>query len=195
MHSHRQIILNVLKQLLSVYLLYTICRILFILFNNPYFQNINIEDLFKLLFYGLRFDTFSITATNSLYILLAILPFHFYYSKKYQVILKSVFLIPNAFFIMLNFIDIAYFPYTQKRSTVEIFNLMFGKQIDLIKLIPHFILDYWYLLLIYFVFLWALLKSYEIINTRQIPKLKKINIKKCYLTLQQFSNDASEYYD
>ncbi|MBK7669695.1 MAG: LTA synthase family protein [Sphingobacteriaceae bacterium] len=54
---------------------------------------------------------------------------------------------------------------------------MFGKQIDLIKLIPHFILDYWYLLLIYFVFLWALLKSYEIINTRQIPKLKKINIK------------------
>ena len=91
MYSLKSILKTIAKQLLVVYVCYTLCRILFLIFNKNYFQEIEWNDTFAVLFYGLRFDSFSIAATNALYLILALLPFQFYATTWYQKVLKTVF--------------------------------------------------------------------------------------------------------
>jgi phosphoglycerol transferase MdoB-like AlkP superfamily enzyme len=113
------------------------------------------------MFYGLRFDAFSIAASNSLYILLVLLPFSFAHNEKYLRFLKIIFIISNAIFILPNLIDVVYFSFTQKRSTYSFFNLIFSNEIDLLKLLPHFLRSFWYLFVIYIALIWILMRSYK----------------------------------
>ena len=71
MYNINSIYKPLVKQLALVFMAYTICRVLFITFNYNYFKGINITDVAAVIFYGLRFDCFSIAATNALFILLA----------------------------------------------------------------------------------------------------------------------------
>lgn len=160
-----------MKQIAGLYILYSICRILFYLFNLTSFQQMELGEFFKILFYGLRFDSFSIAASNSLYILLFLLPFPFYYSKQYQNLLKTIFVLINAFFVMLNFIDFAYFPFNQRRSTIQLFKFIFGNQINILELIPHFIEEYWYIIILYLFIIWLLYKYYELTLNKLKPKI------------------------
>lgn len=177
MISIKPLIKDLIKKLLLVFLLYTLCRILFYTFNQSSFQELSISDLSYLLFYGLRFDAFSISATNSLYILLAILPFKFQENKAYKIVLFYIFLITNGFSILLNFIDFTYFPYIQKRTTYDVIHLIFGGQTEFIKLLPHFLLDSWYLIIIYSLCLIGLVKSYKFIEKTKNHNSDDVNLK------------------
>ena len=66
MISFRPQIVNLLKQILVVFALYTICRMLFFIFNHSQFNDITSGELLKLFVFGLRFDAFSVAATNAL---------------------------------------------------------------------------------------------------------------------------------
>ncbi len=169
MISYLPQIKHVLKQLLFLFFLYFICRWLFYFFNQSYFQTISIIELFKLSFFGLRFDAFSIAATNSLYILLCILPFKFYYLKIYQRITSIIFIITNSIALGLNFIDFAYFPFIQKRTTYDVGGLIFGGQTEFLKLVPHFIAEFWYILLLYLIIIYVLIKIHFIIKKTETP--------------------------
>ena len=83
MNSYRPQLVNLLKQLSFVFILYSLCRILFYYFNRSYFQDISYSELGSILFFGLRFDAFSIAATNALFIIMCAMPFKFYYLKGY----------------------------------------------------------------------------------------------------------------
>jgi len=150
---------------------------LFYLFNKSYFQEINLSEFNALLFYGLRFDAFSIAATNALYILLCALPFHFYYSLLYQKITSIIFIITNTAALSLNFIDFAYFPFTQKRTTCEVANLIFGGQTEFTKLIPHFLSDFWYMVLLFVGFVWFLITIHFKIKKQEIQKTVPFSLK------------------
>lgn len=178
MNSYKPQLINLLKQITFVFVLYTICRLLFYYFNRTHFQDLSIGQLCRLLFYGLRFDAFSIAATNALYILLCALTFKFYYSKLYQKITSSIFIITNGLAIALNFIDFAYFPFTQKRTTYDASNLIFGGQTEFTKLIPHFVADYWYLILLYILFILAMIKIHLKIRRNEKPEFINFSIKK-----------------
>jgi len=167
MQETKPLIKVLLKQIASVYLIYTICRLLFYVLNKNYFQDLALTDFFSILFFGLRFDSFSIATTNSLFILLSLLTFKFYSSKIYQGILKAVFIIPNSIAILLNIIDFAYFPYTQKRTTLDVLNLTIGGQSEITKLIPIFLVDFWYLIIIYAILIWLLIKLYTLSKSSQ----------------------------
>lgn len=174
---HKPLILNILKKIGGIYILYTLCRILFYFFNRSYFNGFEFSEFIQILFYGLRFDTFSIAATNSLFILLSVLPFKFYYSKWYQLSLKYIFITTNAFFILLNLVDLAYFPFTHKRSNLSLLKLVFSNQIDIISLLPFFILNYWYVVVMFILILWLVFKYYNFIQSNQTPKLLPVTIK------------------
>jgi phosphoglycerol transferase MdoB-like AlkP superfamily enzyme len=172
MVSIKHLILNLLKQLLVVFVFYTISRILFFYFNRNTFQDLAFLDLFKLLFFGLRFDAFSICVTNALFILLAILPFKFQEQKIYKKTLFYIFIFLNSFSLLLNFIDFVYFPYIQKRSTYDVIHLIFGSQTEFFKLLPFFLLENWFLIIIYCVLIFVLIKVYQKIE--QSIKIKTV---------------------
>jgi phosphoglycerol transferase MdoB-like AlkP superfamily enzyme len=167
MNLYRHQLVNLIKQIAFVFVIYFFCRLLFYYFNRSSFQDITFSELISLLFYGLRFDAFSIAATNSLYILLCLLPFNFYYSKIYQKTTSIVFIVTNAIAISLNFIDFAYYPFTKKRTTFEVGNLIFGGQTEFAKLVPHFLSQYWFMVLLYALFIFALIKIHRTIKKNQ----------------------------
>lgn len=135
--------------------------------------------------YGLRFDTFSIFACNSLFILLSILPFNFYQKKAYQSFLKWLFIISNSLFIMANCVDFGYFRFTKKRSTSDLFEQI-GGQTDLGKLLPQYILDFWWVLLIYIIIIIALIKLFKKVQPVVLQKYVFTNFKQWLLIFFMF---------
>lgn len=159
--------LSVLVRRLSIaYLLYFICRVLFFLANRSYFPATGAGDLLLNCFYGLRFDSFSVVVSNSLFILLSLLPFNFFYRKGYQAVLKWLFFITNPVFIVFNCVDIGYFPFIRKRSNADLFEQM-GGQSDLVKLLPQFVRDFWWIPLAFAGMIWAMALLYRRITVKQ----------------------------
>jgi len=170
-----------IKRLLLVYLAYFICRVLFYSFNQTFFGEIHFAERSAIYFYATRFDTFSIIICNSLFIILSTLPINAFFSALYQKILLWLFTISNGAFILFNLIDIVYFPYIKKRSTADIFNQM-GGQTDLSVLLPQYIKDFWYLLLIFIVLVFLMVRLYKRISVA--PKVYSYNSKNlAYLSL------------
>lgn len=151
------------KRILPVYLLYSISRLLFYGFNQNAFQDLSVGELLSICLYGLRFDTFSVLTGNALFILLSILPLNAFNNGYYKKTLLWVYGICNSVFLIFNLVDIAYFPYIKKRSTADILKQA-GGQTDLTKLLPQYIMDFWYLLLIAIVLMFFLIRYY-----RKIP--------------------------
>ena len=170
MNSYRSQLVNLLKQISFVFILYSLCRILFYYFNRSYFQDISYSELGTVLFFGLRFDAFSIAATNAVYILMCSLPFKFYYSTWYKKTNSFVFILTNSIALSLNFIDFAYFPFTQKRTTYDLGNFIFGGQTEFSKLIPHFLAEYWFIVLLYSIIVFVLIKVHFKIKKNEIQE-------------------------
>lgn len=136
-------IASLLKRLLLAFLLMVISRSLLCFFNRDLFSDVSFGLFSKYFFTGFRFDLSSLLATNSLLIILYILPFKFSYTKFYQGLLNWVFIIVNSFNIIANLSDIIYFRFTLKRTTAE-FASMFQEDDNMFKLLPTFLIDYWY---------------------------------------------------
>jgi phosphoglycerol transferase MdoB-like AlkP superfamily enzyme len=186
MYSLKPIITSLLKQLIFLFFAYQISRVLFVVFNHTYFSNLSVTELISFCFYGLRFDAFSIAACNLLYVILFILPFKFHYNKYYQLFLKSFFIITNSIFLSLNFIDIAYFPYTQKRITYDVGGMIFGGQSDILKLIPHFIKDYWYVILLFVAIIYLTYKYLNKVYSKNNPQKIEITFKTIIISIFAF---------
>jgi len=167
MTAYFQNIWLLVKRLGLVYLLYTLCRLLFLGFNFRYFQEISFGETLSVCFWGLRFDTVSILIVNALFILLSVLPFNFVYRQGYQTSLRWIYVITNSVGIALNFIDFAYFPFTQKRTTYDAMNLVFGGQSDFLQLIPAFVKDFWYVILLFAALVWGMNRLYKSIRQRE----------------------------
>lgn len=158
-------LLLLVKRLLLVYIAYFVCRLLFYLFNRSLFSDTGFGELLLIDLFALRFDTFSILVGNSLFILLSILPINAFYKPSFQKTLLWLFVITNSVFILFNLIDIAYFPYIKKRSTSDLFNQM-GGQTDLSTLLPQYLKDFWYLLVILIIMIGLLLYFYKKIEVK-----------------------------
>ncbi len=130
------------KRLGIILLLYTFCRILFFVFNLGHFEQVGLSEFTA----GILFDFSAIVYVNLLFITLSLLPFPFRERKGYQRILKWSFYVPNLAALVLNLVDIAYFKFTLKRSTSDLISLV-GYGNDVQQLVPTFIRDYWYLIL------------------------------------------------
>lgn len=149
-----------LKRLVIVFLIYQFCRLLFYLANLSYFRSAGFFDVLMDCFFGLRTDAFSIVVSNSLFILLSLMPFNFFWSRPYQLILKWLYGIGNSVFIAVNCIDIGYFPFIRKRSSADLLKQM-GGQSDMLSLIPRFVLDFWWTLLFFILLVWLMFRFYK----------------------------------
>jgi phosphoglycerol transferase MdoB-like AlkP superfamily enzyme len=128
-----------------VFVLYTITRFLFYVLNQSLFADMNVGYLATLLYRGLKFDASAIAYTNSLVILLHILPFKFRFNRGYQKAVSLIFYIVNTIGLTLNMIDVVYYRFTLRRTTTAVFQEFENENATSFL---SFIFSYWYVSLI-----------------------------------------------
>ncbi|MFC5283175.1 LTA synthase family protein [Pedobacter alpinus] len=148
-------------RLLIIFLLYTVGRAVFLIFNLNSFTGLNIHELYRIFLGGLKFDLSAIIYVNILFIISQIIPFKFVYNIKYQKLSAYLFYIPNAIGILANTSDIVYYPFTLKRTTFSVFS-QFENESNLSKLFFKFaFLDYWYITVFFILMLFLMVWLYK----------------------------------
>ena len=79
----------------------------------------------KLLYYafaGIRFDIVAVLYANLIFILLMVIPLRLRRIRSYTILADIVFYISNIILLVPNLADTAYYPFSLKRMTIDIFN-------------------------------------------------------------------------
>src|SRR5690606_25060760 len=162
-----------LYRIFLVYVFYTISRLLFVAFNNDLLQVESFGQLLKLCFYGLRFDNTIIIYTNSVFILLSLLPIKKITEKPFQKFLFYLYFITNSIATAFNFVDFIYYRFTFTRSTINITESIENESNKMI-LFFNFFVNYWCVFLLFFVAIFVWIKLYKLIKVQ--PKTYTKNI-------------------
>ncbi|HTN69379.1 MAG TPA: sulfatase-like hydrolase/transferase [Dysgonamonadaceae bacterium] len=158
-------------RILLVFAFYTITRFLFYLLNKSLFSDIDNAYLLELMYHGLRFDASAIAYTNSLVVLLHILPFRFRYNKGSQKAISIIFYVVNAIAITLNMVDVVYYRFTMRRTTTGIFQEFENENT---AGFIRFIWEYWYVTLMVMALVTVMVWVYRKIKV-QSPYVKLRN--------------------
>ena len=144
--------------LMLIYLVYMIARLEY------YAENANYFDFTLEIFQGgLMFDTSAILYTNSLYILLMLIPWHRKETPSYHRFCKWLYIIVNSITLTINLADSVYFKYTMRRTTSSVFS-EFSNESNLGSIIGKEFLNHWYLVLLFALIVFALWKLYAMPN-------------------------------
>ncbi len=135
-------LLFLFKRIGIAFLIFSLCRFLFYLFHLHLFSG---NFPFSAFSHGIRFDWVAISYLLSPFIMFSIIPLSvgLKQSKFYKNILKYLFLIGISLGIVFNLIDLGYYQYSLKRTTADIFTFL-GTGNDVWKLLPKYIVDFWY---------------------------------------------------
>jgi phosphoglycerol transferase MdoB-like AlkP superfamily enzyme len=145
-----------LKKLGLAFLMFTLCRIAFYVFNTNHFSNVGISEFF----YGIRFDMVAISFLFAPIAILQLIPFPFRNFNRYQKISNIIFYLILSISMAVNLIDVAYYDYTFKRTTADLFGMVSTGD-DFFTLLPHYIIDFWYAYVICGVFIYLGIKLYR----------------------------------
>jgi phosphoglycerol transferase MdoB-like AlkP superfamily enzyme len=126
--------------------LYSFGRVGFYLFNTSFFPEMTWARMARMMLGGLRFDLSATLYSNSLFILLMIVPLTIRFKPLYQKILLWIFIVVNSIAFAINTADFIYFRFTLRRTTVSIFS-QFKNEENLGRLSIRFLWDYWYAVL------------------------------------------------
>ncbi len=197
-------IYHIALRLLVVFVVFLVCRGIFLAQNSVFYPDMNIGNILLLLLDGMRYDLMLIFLINTPYIILEIINISLR-SKLLAAISKTLFVAVNLFAIIFNIIDIFYFAYTLDRLTFDFFYyLTTQKNLDI--LLYRFAGDYWYGFFAFVIFILLIFKGYSKIGTL---KLKNITPKKSLrlpavftltwiitlvITLFSISNNKSKTY-
>lgn len=171
MAAYFQHVILLIKRLLLALLLFFIARLFFLLYNFDVFPDLNIAGGLRLFIIGLRFDISVIIYFNLLFIFMHLLPIGKIKSRPgYQRFLKWYFIIINGFLLFVNLADSVYFNFILRRSTADVLKLILLSN-DVANLLPSFILDYWYILILLVIVIGLVAKVYPKFN---LDKQKEI---------------------
>jgi phosphoglycerol transferase MdoB-like AlkP superfamily enzyme len=112
------------------------------------FPGVTTSKLIYYTFTGLRFDTVAVLYANILYIFLLVLPFRFRRKKAFSIVADTIFYLSNIVLLVPNFADSAYYPFSLKRMTIDIFKYISTGD-DTANMMPQFIRDYWYVFVLW----------------------------------------------
>jgi phosphoglycerol transferase MdoB-like AlkP superfamily enzyme len=130
-----------LRRLGLMFLLYTLLRAIFFIFNFDTFAEAEAGQVALAFVHGLRFDTAALVIINSLFILLSLLPHGNIQQRNYQLLLQWLFVLTNAPFIALALVDVEFFKFIGRRSGDEVFTIT-G---DILNQLGQLARYYWYL--------------------------------------------------
>ena len=134
--------------MVMVYVVYEICRLVFLATNWSMFsETMTWSSFWEITRGGLMFDTSAILYTNALYALMMLFPIHYKETAIYQKIAKWVFLVCNSICVVANLADCVYFKYTIRRTTVTVFS-EFKNENNLGSIFGAEVINHWYLVVI-----------------------------------------------
>ena len=166
-----------LGNMLLIYAIYFIMRLLFVACNwNAFSGSLTRTEIPRLLEGGFVYDTAAICYTNLPYLLLLLLPLHIKEGKRWQKILRWIYVVPNALAILINLADTVFFKFRSQRTTMAFFS-EFGNDSNLGQIVGIEILHNWYLVVVYILFLFALWKLF-------VRGPEKVTDKKLYYASQ-----------
>jgi len=153
-------LMAVTVNLIIVFAIYSLARLEFFLENYSFFtQSIAQGTLYRLFAGGIVFDVPGIMYTNSLYILLMLLPLHLKETPRYYSFCKWVFIIVNSLALLVNLSDSVYFSYTLRRTTTDIFN-EFSNEGNIAAIVGTEMLRHYYLVLLAIAIIWGMWRLY-----------------------------------
>ncbi|MBR3489644.1 MAG: sulfatase-like hydrolase/transferase [Bacteroidales bacterium] len=155
--------LALLCNLVLAYLLYFVCRVVYILeFWDIYSAGWGQLSVASLLHGGFVFDTSAILYTHLLYAAMILLPWprKWYASRGWHITAKSIYVVTNILMLSINLVDTVYSRYTGRRTTWTFFS-EFANEGNLGNIFFIELLHHWYLLLIGILFLIALILFYR----------------------------------
>ena len=162
-----QKLMTLLKRLSLLFVIYQLLRFIFFIYNRHHFTDVDFSSYLRMMWGGLRFDLTALLYLNALYIILYLLPLPFAGHRFYRRFLAGLFILTNALGIAFNLIDIFYFDYVLKRSTVEIF--MFAGEGNIGVLFGQFIKDFWWGFILFGLLTWLLYKWYYLFKDPPAP--------------------------
>ena len=141
-------IVAVLANLALAYLVYMITRVAYVLENWP-LLSAGWDELRmgELLAGSLRFDSSAVFYTNSLWIVLMLLPLHLKERPWWHTMCKWIYVVVNSLAITLNLSDAVYSQFTGRRTTASFFS-EFSNEGNLGGILLTECLNHWYLLLL-----------------------------------------------
>ena len=162
-HYKRYPIFALLNNLLVVYVLFTLCRLVFLLTNwTIYTGTLSLSHGLSLFAAGIIFDTSAILYTNALVIVGLLFPLHWKEHAAYYRVIRWIYIICNAVAVYANLIDCVYFPYTGKRTTTTVFAEFSHEGAgNMTKIFAEQFLANWYLVILAGVFTWLLWKLFR----------------------------------
>lgn len=143
-------------RILLVYIIYTLTRLFFIVFNYSLLEPVSVSQLLNIFSGGFIFDTSAILYTNILYLVLCFIPFAFVQKPIYQYVLKWIYVLLNFIATTVNLADCVYFSYTLRRTSSS-FAKEFTGDVKFFNILIESIGLYWYVFIIGFAFLFALI--------------------------------------
>ena len=156
-------IFALLSNLLVVYVLFSLCRLVFLLVNwSLYADTLSLSHGLSLFAAGIIFDTSAILYTNALVIVGLLFPLHWKESAAYYRVIRWIYVICNAVAVYANLIDCVYFPYTGKRTTTTVFAEFSHEGAgNMTKIFAEQFLANWYLVILAGVLTWLLWKLFR----------------------------------
>jgi phosphoglycerol transferase MdoB-like AlkP superfamily enzyme len=165
-HKPRNYYTGLILKLLAVLILFTICRLLFYAFNHNFFSFSGPQEFLLVFLSGIRFDLVALSIVNAPFIVFSLFPVILREKSWYRAVLSFLYISLNALALLANLIDFVYFPYTLKRTTADVFDFIsIGGGGDFLRLLPSYISDFWYLIVIWVIFiliLFGLNKRYSV---------------------------------
>ena len=152
------------------YVLYFIARIAYLLENWSYFSSgLTSSHLMEMLNGGLLFDTSAIMLTNSLYVVMMLLPLHQLTTKTtYQKICRGLFIAVNGVALAMNLCDAVYFRFTMRRTTTTVFS-EFSNEGNLGSIFLAETFRHLYLVVLFAVVIWATYRQYRMPTMKEKP--------------------------
>lgn len=154
-----------IKYMLLAMLMYSISRVLFYLFNQGMFEDTSLGEFGSMMLAGIRFDLSAVLYTNILFILLMLLPFRFRYKAWYRKALMYIFVFCNGVGLAANISDIIYYRFTLRRTTWSVFEEFANE--NMAALGTSFLIDYWYMFLIWVALICLMVFLYKKIKVAQ----------------------------
>lgn len=148
--------------LLVVYLLFTLCRLVFLIANwGLYADTMTWGHAISLFGAGLIFDTTAILYLNALVIVMMLFPLHWKERAGYYQVVRWIYVVFNSVALWANLCDCVYFPYTGKRTTTSVFYEFSNEGVGgMAKIMGEQFVANWYLVLLAFALSWVLWKLF-----------------------------------
>ena len=163
--------LAVACNLLLVYVISALCRVVYVLENwhlfSAGFGDLSMGSLLRGAFV---FDTISLLYFNLPFLLMTFLPLRIKENPKYYSVQKILFVVLNSISAFMNVADSAYFPYTGKRTTTTVFS-EFANESNTVSILLLETARHWYLVLFVIAVVVSYWKLYQQPCQRKTPAI------------------------